>query len=85
MCHHKLFFTLTREECWARRSIRTYDPPDVPGYFEQVVWPEYERHLQLALTFNDDLKIIPGTRDIHSVVEDFVEVLSEELKFNKTL
>ncbi|XP_054286549.1 nicotinamide riboside kinase 1-like isoform X2 [Macrosteles quadrilineatus] len=79
VCQHQLFFQLTREECWARRSVRTYDPPDVPGYFEQVVWPEYERHLQLALTISDNLQLIPGTRDNHSVVQEYVELLTKEL------
>ena len=26
-------------------SARHYDPPDVPGYFDAVVWPEHLKHL----------------------------------------
>lgn len=45
LCDLRYFFTLTQEECWERRSQRTYDPPDPPGYFEVCVWPMYEEHL----------------------------------------
>ncbi|XP_063839741.1 nicotinamide riboside kinase 1-like [Scylla paramamosain] len=45
LCDLRYFFTLTQEECWERRSQRTYDPPDPPGYFEACVWPMYEEHL----------------------------------------
>lgn len=26
--------------------LRKYEPPDVPGYFEQYVWPAYELHVE---------------------------------------
>lgn len=45
LCHLKYFLTLTKEQCWERRKLRTYEPPDVPGYFEKVVWPEYSKQL----------------------------------------
>uniref|UniRef100_F1L0I8 Molybdopterin synthase catalytic subunit n=1 Tax=Ascaris suum TaxID=6253 RepID=F1L0I8_ASCSU len=45
-----LFLTLDRETCLERRLQRSdYDPPDEPGYFDQVVWPAYQRHLSNAL------------------------------------
>lgn len=78
-CQQKLFFFLTKEECWARRSVRTYEPADVPGYFEQVVWPEYERHVKLALTINPDLKLIHGTTDIDSLATKVQILLNNQL------
>lgn len=45
LCDLKYFLTLTKEQCWERRQKRIYDPPDVPGYFEKLVWPEYLKHL----------------------------------------
>lgn len=42
MCDLKYFLTLDHDECARRRQGRSYDPPDVPGYFETVVWPHYE-------------------------------------------
>ncbi|KAL3266598.1 hypothetical protein HHI36_010762 [Cryptolaemus montrouzieri] len=44
--HLKYFFTLDKEECFRRRSNRVYNPPDIPGYFETCVWPEYVKHLK---------------------------------------
>lgn len=46
ICHLKFFLTISKETCFERRNKRTYDPPDVPGYFEMCVWPEYIRQLQ---------------------------------------
>lgn len=40
----KYFFTLNKEDCYKRRIKRVYEPPDCPGYFEKVVWPEYEKN-----------------------------------------
>lgn len=45
LCQLKYHLHIPYEKCWARRSSRTYDPPDVVGYFEMVVWPMYEKHL----------------------------------------
>ena len=36
-----IFITLSRDLAQKRRLTRTYDPPDGPGYFENVVWPGY--------------------------------------------
>ncbi|XP_071442794.1 nicotinamide riboside kinase 2 [Hetaerina americana] len=44
LCHLKYYFLLSRAACLARRVQRTYDPPDVPGYFEQCIWPEHVKH-----------------------------------------
>lgn len=65
LCDKKYFLTLTEEQCWERRKGRIYDPPDVPGYFEKVVWPEYlkhvnelvkDEHLHGTITFIDGSK-----------------------------
>ncbi len=48
--HLRYFLTLGESECRRRRSLRTdYDPADVPGYFDRVVWPAYrDEHLPAA-------------------------------------
>ncbi|KAI1711094.1 moaE protein domain-containing protein [Ditylenchus destructor] len=43
-----VFLTMSKELCYTRRLTRTYDPPDQIGYFDQIVWPEYEKHLERA-------------------------------------
>lgn len=42
----KYFSLLNKKECVERREKRVYDPPDIPGYFEKCVWPEYLKHLE---------------------------------------
>ncbi|VDM62862.1 unnamed protein product [Angiostrongylus costaricensis] len=49
LCDRVIFLTLDQSTCRRRRSNRKYDPPDVPGYFEEVAWPAYQQHLQKAL------------------------------------
>ncbi|KAH8255184.1 hypothetical protein KR038_000192 [Drosophila bunnanda] len=44
LCNLKYHFHLPYEKCFDRRSKRTYDPPDVTGYFELCVWPHYEKN-----------------------------------------
>jgi len=44
LCHRKYFLTLSKEQCFERRDARVYEPPDVPGYFDLCVWPEYLRY-----------------------------------------
>ncbi|KAG5678191.1 hypothetical protein PVAND_007884 [Polypedilum vanderplanki] len=46
ICNIKFHLHVPYEVCFERRKKREYNPPDVLGYFEMVVWPEYERNLQ---------------------------------------
>jgi Uridine kinase len=69
LCHHKYFLTLTRDQCWARRSVRIYDPPDVPGYFDLCVWPEYEKYRDQVFKEVPDVTVIDGNRDRTSVLK----------------
>lgn len=51
----KYYFTLSYEECLRRRLTRNYDPSDVPGYFDQVVWP---MHLKMSAQLRKDYQDI---------------------------
>ncbi|XP_046404599.1 nicotinamide riboside kinase 2 [Ischnura elegans] len=44
LCHLKYYMLLSRAVCTSRRVQRSYDPPDVPGYFEECVWPEHVKY-----------------------------------------
>lgn len=79
LCDLKYFVTLTKELCWERRKGRVYEPPDVPGYFERAVWPEYLRHKD-EITKNEDLKntitFVDGTKSI----EEIFQMVTAEIK-----
>ncbi|XP_076620746.1 nicotinamide riboside kinase [Colletes latitarsis] len=58
LCDQKYFLTVTKKQCWMRRKDRSYNPPDVPGYFENVVWPEYLKHVNELIQDKDLYKTI---------------------------
>uniref|UniRef100_A0A8C5H4V3 Nicotinamide riboside kinase 1-like n=1 Tax=Gouania willdenowi TaxID=441366 RepID=A0A8C5H4V3_GOUWI len=40
----RFFIEIPYDVCKKRRSLRVYDPPDPPGYFDRYVWPMYLIH-----------------------------------------
>ncbi|XP_014601471.1 PREDICTED: nicotinamide riboside kinase 1 [Polistes canadensis] len=72
LCQLKYFLTLNKDECFKRRCIRTYDPADVPGYFETVVWPEYLKHLSTIMqdeNASTELIFVDGTMEKDETVQ----------------
>ena len=52
--------------------LRTYDPPDPPNYFQQVVWPAYEEQYQKLSKSNLDIHFLDGRKPIS---ENFSQLL----------
>ncbi|CAI5437653.1 unnamed protein product [Caenorhabditis angaria] len=48
LCTKVIVMSLDFKTCKERREKRVYDPPDDTGYFENVAWPAYLRHLKRA-------------------------------------
>ncbi|VDN21941.1 unnamed protein product [Gongylonema pulchrum] len=48
LIHRAVFVTLRRGICEERRATRNYNPPDLPGYVDEIVWPAYKSHLARA-------------------------------------
>jgi uridine kinase len=61
-CDLKFFIELERSELLRRRTRRTYDPPDVPGYAEKIVWPFYESNLAEVRNAWNDVVYLDGGR-----------------------
>ncbi|GMT00197.1 hypothetical protein PENTCL1PPCAC_22371 [Pristionchus entomophagus] len=81
-----VFLTLNQATCRRRRASRAYDPPDESGYFEEVVWPSYERHLvnALALAREDNrMTFLDASReeDTHAMehIIKLIEALSDDI------
>ncbi|XP_014215704.1 nicotinamide riboside kinase 1 [Copidosoma floridanum] len=67
LCQLRYFLDLSREICWNRRSNRVYNPPDVPGYFDTVVWPEYLKHKEEIFScpsLINSVKLLDGSKSI---------------------
>ncbi|XP_029162145.1 nicotinamide riboside kinase 1 [Nylanderia fulva] len=78
LCDLKYFLTLSKEQCWERRKNRTYDPPDVPGYFDKVVWPEYVKYkneVTQKSELHETVKFIDGSKNM----EEIYETVSQEI------
>ncbi|XP_046416449.1 nicotinamide riboside kinase 1 isoform X1 [Neodiprion virginianus] len=68
----KYFITLDKDECWKRRELRTYLPPDVPGYYEKIVWPEYLKHKSEIINDSSlsEVKFIDGSRSKKDIFDE---------------
>lgn len=77
----KYFVDISREVCWDRRQKRVYDPPDVPGYFDVCVWPEYLKHkaeIDKDQSLYNNITFLDGTKNLDELSN---EVLSEIKSF----
>jgi len=77
LCDRKYFLTLRKEQCWDRRKNRIYEPPDVSGYFDKVVWPEYIKYENEVIRSNlhETITFIDGSKD----KEEIYEMVSKEI------
>lgn len=60
MINKKYFIRVSFDACKVRRRTRHYTPPDKPGYFEKIVWPESINH-QREIQDQDDIEYLDGT------------------------
>ncbi|CAH0387906.1 unnamed protein product [Bemisia tabaci] len=73
LCDLKYYLRLSKEVTWERRQTRSYDPPDVPGYFEQIVWPEHLKSFQQMLEMNKCVVLIHGTCPVQFTTERILQ------------
>lgn len=78
LCNVKFHLHVPYEVCYARRSKRVYDPPDVPCYFEMVVWPSYEKHLR-EFKDREDVLFLNGDASPEKCLNFVIKSLSDEL------
>lgn len=78
LCDLKFYFTINKTVCEERRKNRVYDPPDVPGYFEDYVWPSYRLHYREVLTKSTNVVYIDGA---DSIENNFRSILHRILDF----
>lgn len=78
LLNKKYFIKVDKDICQARRSARHYDPPDVPGYFEAVVWPEHIKHLD-AIREQQDIVYVDGNGGVESLYNLICTDISDQL------
>ncbi|KAK9502350.1 hypothetical protein O3M35_011140 [Rhynocoris fuscipes] len=83
LCHLKFYIDISYEECRRRRLSRTYDPPDVPGYFEQIVWPESRLSKEQALADNPDTILLSGELPIQSLLTFIINIIEDKINNQK--
>ncbi|EFN82408.1 nicotinamide riboside kinase 1 [Harpegnathos saltator] len=82
LCDRKYFLTLSEELCCERRTNRPYEPPDPPGYFEKVVWPEYINYKREITGDNElcaTITFIDGSTDVEEIYETVSKEISQLL------
>ncbi|XP_021346155.1 nicotinamide riboside kinase 2-like [Mizuhopecten yessoensis] len=74
----RYFLNVSQTVCRSRRSERNYEPPDVPGYFDQIVWPAYLESRE-EIKDQSDITFLDGTskkEDIfQTVLKDILSVI----------
>uniref|UniRef100_A0A1I7TES9 Molybdopterin synthase catalytic subunit n=1 Tax=Caenorhabditis tropicalis TaxID=1561998 RepID=A0A1I7TES9_9PELO len=89
LCDRIVVLTLDIKTCRRRREARTdYVPPDTPGYFDNVAFPAYLRHLERArLRSRSDPRITfidvsePRFVDRNTSIIDFrKQILNDHIK-----
>uniref|UniRef100_A0A0N4ZN30 Molybdopterin synthase n=1 Tax=Parastrongyloides trichosuri TaxID=131310 RepID=A0A0N4ZN30_PARTI len=81
-----LYITLDKETCRDRRKNRKdYDPPDMEGYFDQIVWPAYEMNLNISknnIPKDIPIDFIKGENIDLNNIEDFCKIFWRCLKLD---
>jgi nicotinamide/nicotinate riboside kinase len=75
-CHARFFCTLDKETCLARRTLRTYIPPDSPSYFEKVIWPEYEKHFNEFVDKRTGITVFDGNTPMEKIWKDSIQIVT---------
>lgn len=73
LCHLKYQIYLDKDECYRRRILRTYLPPDCPGYFEFCAWPEY-------LKYNEEVKSMKDVTFLDGTATDSLEKILKDIR-----
>ncbi|CAL8094203.1 unnamed protein product [Orchesella dallaii] len=75
-CHARFFFSLDKETCQKRRSERNYFPPDSASYFDKIVWPEYEKHLDNFINRRPGLTVFEGDESMETTLKNAVQIIT---------
>lgn len=81
LCNLKVHMHLPFEKCLERRKRRSYDPPDVVGYFEMCVWPEYEKYFRERIKERKDIRLLNGELPMGELNTYVLNLIGNVFKF----
>lgn len=83
LCDVRIEVQITQTICRERRKLRTYNPPNPPGYFETFIWPLYEKHSAEYRRDVTDLIVVNGEwqreRCLQMAIRSIYAVLLEKM------
>ena len=73
LLHLSYFLDIPKDLCISRRSARSYDPPDPPGYVEACVWPMFLLYRQKWAVGSGDeggkMKVLSGEEPLQQLCD----------------
>lgn len=78
ICQLKFHIHLPYEKSYERRMKRSYDPPDVLGYFELCVWPMYQQNFD-EIKNKEDLILLNGETSKEKVFQYVFECIKSAI------
>ncbi|XP_005103154.1 nicotinamide riboside kinase 1 [Aplysia californica] len=78
----KYFIKVDYSTSAKRRVFRTYVPPDVPGYFESVVWPKYLQNLE-DIQDQTQIEYLDGSKSLDDLYNQLVQGIKAVLSGDK--
>jgi nicotinamide/nicotinate riboside kinase len=73
----RYFLTLNKEECLRRRQSRHYTSIDMPHYFDDCVWPEFQKYKMRCEQKYKNIKYIMGTDSVLSIFKTVFDDLNK--------
>ncbi|XP_077417702.1 nicotinamide riboside kinase 1 isoform X2 [Vanacampus margaritifer] len=79
LMNKRYFLEIPYDICKERRSLRVYEPPDPPGYFDGHVWPMYLRNRQEMESTATGIVFLDGLKSKEELLAAVYQDVSQEI------
>jgi len=77
LCDLKVYIDVPYEVSKERRSNRVYEPPDGPGYFDNIVWPASQEYKNNFISNDPEMVILDGRDPVESNARTVINLLAK--------